>query len=89
MHAANLRSASRPSKREYALLAAFLDAPQRPLTRERLLHATRMHEDVFDRSIDVQILRLRRKLEQDPSSPRIIQTVRGIGYAFALPVEVL
>ena len=77
------------TKGEYALLAAFLDAPQRPLTREHLLHATRMHEDVFDRSIDVQILRLRRKLEQDPSSPRIIQTERGIGYVFALPVEVL
>ena len=77
------------TKGEYALLAAFLDAPQRTLTREHLLHATRMHEDVFDRSIDVQILRLRRKLEQDPSSPRIIQTERGVGYVFALPVEVL
>ena len=77
------------SKGEYGLLVAFLDAPQRPLTRERLLHATRRHEDVFDRSIDVQILRLRRKLEQDPSNPRIIQTKRGVGYVFALPVEVL
>jgi len=89
MHAANLRSASRPSKREYALLAAFLDAPQRPLTHEHLLHATRMHEDVFDRSIDVQILRLRRRLERDPSNPRIIRTERGVGYVLALPVEVL
>jgi len=42
---------------------------------------------VFDRSIDVQILRLRRKLEIDASAPRIIQTERGIGYVFALPVE--
>jgi DNA-binding response OmpR family regulator len=51
------------TKGEYALLVAFLDAPQRPLSREHLLQATRIHEDVFDRSIDVQILRLRRKLD--------------------------
>jgi two-component system, OmpR family, response regulator len=75
------------TKGEYALPLAFLDAPQRPLSREHLLQATRVHEDVFDRSIDVQILRLRRKLEIDPSAPRIIQTERGVGYVFALPVE--
>ena len=77
------------TKGEYALLIAFLDGPQRPLTREHLLQATRIHEDVFDRSIDVQILRLRRKLETNPSSPRIIQTERGVGYVFTLPVESL
>ena len=77
----------RLSKGEYALLLAFLEAPQRPLTREHLLQATRIHEDIFDRSIDVQVLRLRRKLEIDPSSPRAIQTERGVGYVFALPVE--
>jgi DNA-binding response OmpR family regulator len=77
------------TKGEYALLTAFLDAPQRPLSREQLLQATRVHEDIFDRSIDVQILRLRRKLEPDPSAPRMIQTERGIGYVFALPVETL
>jgi two-component system, OmpR family, response regulator len=75
------------TKGEYALLTAFLDAPQRPLSREHLLQATRMHEDIFDRSIDVQILRLRRKLELDPSAPEIIRTERGVGYVFALPVE--
>jgi two-component system, OmpR family, response regulator len=75
------------SKGEYALLLAFLEAPQRPLTREHLLQATRLHEDIFDRSIDVQVLRLRRKLEVDPSTPRVIQTERGVGYVFALPVE--
>jgi DNA-binding response OmpR family regulator len=75
------------TKGEYALLLAFLDAPQRPLSREQLLQATRVHEDVFDRSIDVQILRLRRKLERDPSAPRVIQTERGVGYVFAVPVE--
>jgi two-component system OmpR family response regulator len=77
------------TKGEYALLIAFLDAPQRPLSREHLLQATRIHEDVFDRSIDVQVLRLRRKLETDPSAPSIIQTERGIGYVFTLPVEPL
>jgi len=77
------------TKGEYALLTAFLDAPQRPLTREHLLQATRVHEDVFDRSIDVQVLRLRRKLEIDSSAPRVIQTERGVGYVFALPVEPL
>jgi DNA-binding response OmpR family regulator len=75
------------TKGEYSLLAAFIEAPQRPLTREHLLQATRVHEDVFDRSIDVQILRLRRKLETDPRAPRIIQTERGVGYTFALAVE--
>ena len=75
------------TKGEYALLAAFLEAPGRPLSREHLLQATRVHEDVFDRSIDVQILRLRRKLEVDPRTPRIIRTERGVGYVFDLPVE--
>jgi two-component system, OmpR family, response regulator len=75
------------TKGEYTLLVAFLEAPQRPLSREHLLQATRVHEDVFDRSIDVQILRLRRKLERDPSAPRVIQTERGVGYVFAVPVE--
>lgn len=75
------------TKGEYALLIAFLDSPQRPLSREHLLQSTRVHEDVFDRSIDVQILRLRRKLERDPSTPHVIQTERGVGYVFAVPVE--
>jgi DNA-binding response OmpR family regulator len=75
------------TKGEYALLVAFLDAPQRPLSREHLLQATRVHEDVFDRSIDVQILRLRRKLEREPSAPQVIQTERGVGYVFAVPVD--
>src|SRR5258706_1971814 len=68
------------SKSEYALLLAFLDAAERPLSREYLLQATRVHEDIFDRSIDVQVLRLRRKLEADPTAPRVISTERGVGY---------
>ena len=58
----------------------------RPLSREHLINATRMHEDVYDRSIDVQILRLRRKLEADASAPQVIRTERGLGYVFALAV---
>lgn len=75
------------TKGEYTLLIAFLDAPQRPLTREYLLQATRIREDVFDRSIDAQIFRLRRKLEFEPRAPRFILTERGVGYTFAMPVE--
>jgi DNA-binding response OmpR family regulator len=75
------------TKGEQALLLAFLGAPERPLTREHLVNATHVHEDVFDRSVDVQVLRLRRKLEIDPNAPRAIRTERGIGYVFALPVE--
>jgi two-component system, OmpR family, response regulator len=75
------------SKGEYTLLLAFLEAPQRPLTREHLLQATRIHEDIFDRSIDVQVFRLRRNLEINPGAPRVIQTERGVGHVLALPVE--
>ena len=75
------------TKGEYALLRAFVDAPGRPLSREQLLRATRLHEDVFDRSIDVQILRLRRKLERDPGDPKFIVTQRGVGYVFVPQVE--
>jgi DNA-binding response OmpR family regulator len=46
-----------------------------------------VHEDVYDRSIDVQVLRLRRKLDTEADAPRIIRTERGIVYVFALPVE--
>jgi two-component system, OmpR family, response regulator len=75
------------TKGEFGLLCAFLDAPQRPLSREHLLQATRVHEDIFDRSIDVQVLRLRRKLETDTNAPRVIRTERGVGYVFTLDVQ--
>src|ERR1700687_539512 len=68
------------SKGEYALLLAFLEAPPRPLTRGQLVQANRVYEDIFDRSIDVQVLRLRRRLEADPTAPRMILTERGVGY---------
>jgi two-component system OmpR family response regulator len=70
------------SKGQYGLLLAFLATPQQPLTREDLLQATRMHEDIVDRSIDVQVWRLRRKLKTNPDSPRMIGTVHGVGYVF-------
>src|SRR5580700_8981624 len=75
---------------EFNLLAALLAAPQRILTRDQLLEASRVYDnEVYDRSIDVQILRLRRKVEADPSQPRLIVTERGVGYSFSAPVEIL
>jgi hypothetical protein len=57
-------------KGAFAPLVAFLEAPGRPLSREHRWPATRMREHIFGRSIDVQVLRLRRKLEPDPTAPR-------------------
>jgi DNA-binding response OmpR family regulator len=75
---------------EFNLLAAFLRSPQQVLSREQLLTASRVHdEEVYDRSIDVQILRLRRKLEANPSEPQLITTERGAGYVFAAAVETI
>ena len=76
------------TKSEFALLSAFVQSPRRPLSREYLLQATRVHEDVFDRSIDVQILRLRRKLGDEPRAPQLIRTERGVGYALDADVEI-
>ncbi|MFB0875737.1 MULTISPECIES: response regulator [unclassified Sphingobium] len=75
------------TKGEYALLIAFLEAPRRTLSREQLLRGTRTHEDIYDRTIDVQVLRLRRKLEHDPTQPQVIRTERGVGYIFDSNVE--
>jgi DNA-binding response OmpR family regulator len=58
-----------------------------PVSREYLLQATRVQENIFDRSIDVEVLRLRRKLEAEPRTPKIIRTERGVGYVFTLTVE--
>jgi two-component system, OmpR family, response regulator len=75
---------------EFNLLAALLAAPQRILTRDQLLEASRVYDnEVYDRSIDVQVARLRRKIEADPSQPRFIVTERGVGYTFDCAVEVL
>jgi two-component system OmpR family response regulator len=74
---------------EFALLTAFLQSPQRVLSREHLLAVSRVHDnEVFDRSIDIQVLRLRRKIEADPANPELIKAERGAGYIFSAPVEV-
>jgi DNA-binding response OmpR family regulator len=73
---------------EFSLLAAFVSAPGRILSRDQLLELSRPHNaEVYDRSIDVQILRLRRKIESDPAHPQFIKTERGAGYLFDAPVE--
>jgi two-component system OmpR family response regulator len=75
---------------EFNLLQAFCAAPQRVLSREQLLDLSRLNgAEVYDRSIDVQVLRLRRKIEPDPARPQYICTERGAGYVFSVPVEVL
>jgi two-component system OmpR family response regulator len=72
---------------EFSLLTAFLSSPKRVLTRDQLLDLSRLHNaEVYDRSIDVQILRLRRKIEVDPAHPQFIITERGAGYVFASEV---
>ncbi len=68
---------------EYALLKVFIDHPRQPLSRDRLMQLARGRElDVFDRSIDVQVSRLRRLIETDPAHPRYLQTMWGFGYVF-------
>ena len=78
------------SNGEFNLLTALVAAPQRVLTRDQLLAASRVYDnEVYDRSIDVQVLRLRRKIEIDPSQPQLILTERGVGYSFNSPVDIL
>ncbi len=68
---------------EFAVLKAFARHPRVPLSREKLMEMARGREyEAFDRSLDVQISRLRKLLEPDPSKPRYIQTVWGLGYVF-------
>jgi two-component system OmpR family response regulator len=73
---------------EFALLATFLKSPQQILSRDQLLEGSRLYDDVYDRSVDVQILRLRRKIEQNAAEPQIIKTERGAGYYLDCGVEV-
>lgn len=68
---------------EFALLKVFTEHPRQPLSRDRLMQLARGRElDVFDRSIDVQVSRLRRIVEPDPAHPRYLQTMWGFGYVF-------
>jgi two-component system, OmpR family, response regulator len=76
------------SNGEFNLLAALLATANRVVTRDQLIELSRRYDnEVYDRAIDVQILRLRRKIEPDPAEPRIIVTERGVGYRVAVPVE--
>ena len=76
------------SNSEFNLLAALLAAAEHVLSRDQLIEMSRRYDnEVYDRAIDVQILRLRRKIEANPTAPQIIVTERGVGYRIAVPVE--
>jgi DNA-binding response OmpR family regulator len=78
------------SNGEFSLLNALCRAPQRVLTRDQLLSMSRLHEaEVYDRTIDVQIRRLRLKIEANSANPELIVTERGAGYRLASEVETL
>ena len=78
------------SNGEFSLLVVLLGAPNRILSRDQLLDMSRLHgDDVYNRSVNTQIMRLRRKLESDPANPGYILTERGAGYAFGVPVEII
>ena len=69
---------------EFKLLEAFVTAPNRVLSREHLFELTRPGDfDAFDRAIDIQIGRIRKKINDDPHSPALLKTIRGVGYLFA------
>jgi DNA-binding response OmpR family regulator len=68
---------------EFAMLKVFADRPNRPLSRDQLLNLTQHRDwDPFDRSVDIRVARLRRKIEPDPDNPVYLKTVRGVGYMF-------
>ena len=75
---------------EFNLLAAFLASPERVLSRDQLLGLSRLHNDeVYDRSIDTQVGRLRKKLEPPGATTKLIRTERGAGYVFTVAVEIV
>ena len=74
---------------EFNMLTVFLATPGRIISREQLLERTRAFDDIYDRAIDVQILRLRRKLEPDAKNPTLLCTERGVGYFLNAEVEAL
>jgi len=78
------------SNGEFSLLVVLLGAPNRILSRDLLLDMSRLHsDDVYNRSVNTQILRLRRKLEPNAANPTYIRTERGAGYMFGVPVEIV
>ena len=75
---------------EFNLLAAFLASPQRVLSRDQLIGLSRLHNDeVYDRSIDTQVGRLRKKIQPPDVKAKLIRTERGAGYVFTAPVEIV
>ncbi len=74
---------------EFNLLVVFLGTPRRIISREQLLERSRAFDDIYDRAVDVQILRLRRKLEVDAKNPNLLCTERGVGYFLNTDVEAL
>ena len=73
---------------EFQLLSMFVERPNRVLTRDQILDlVTGRDWDPFDRSIDIRIGKLRKKLEEDPKNPRLIKTIRGAGYKFTAKIE--
>ena len=75
---------------EYRLLRVFLDHPQRVLTRDQLLNLTQGRDaELFERSIDLLVSRVRQRLNEDARSPAYIKTVRSEGYVFTMPVTIV
>jgi len=75
---------------EYRLLRVFVDHPQRVLTRDQLLNFTQGRDaELFERSIDLLVSRVRQRLNEDARTPLYIKTVRSEGYVFSMPVSIL
>jgi two-component system, OmpR family, response regulator len=82
--------AVRLSNGEFSLLVVLLGSPHRILSRDQLLDMSRLHnDDVYNRSVNTQVMRLRHKLETDAAKPRYILTERGAGYVFSVAVEII
>src|SRR6266404_5412577 len=78
------------SNGEFSLLVVLLGSPHRILSRDQVLDMSRLHgDDVYNRSVNTQIMRLRRKIETDSATPRYILTERGAGYMFGVAVEII
>jgi DNA-binding response OmpR family regulator len=78
------------SNGEFSLLVVFLGAPHRILSRDQLIDMSRLHSDeIYNRTVNTQVMRLRGKLETDPAKPRYLLTERGAGYVFGVPVDTI
>ncbi|MDB5775601.1 MAG: Two component transcriptional regulator [Herbaspirillum sp.] len=78
------------SNGEFSLLIVFLGAPHRILSRDQLIDMSRLHSDeIYNRTVNMQVMRLRGKLETDPAKPRYLLTERGAGYMFGIPVDTI